>query len=300
MRRFMIAGACVLAGAMLNAQSPEDLAERQLAERKAVAERQAPGERQFVMAERVPLEKSVKGAPYSAEIVTETNQTLADGNRIARRTTGRVYRDSEGRIRREEDRQNGTVAVSIVDGVAGVSYRLEPETRIAWKTSSATTVAVMKELEEQRVQERRKMERERSAGEGAQTAPPPPPLAPAGVPRINPNAPPLPPPAPGDEHNVVPLEKKTIEGIAVEGRRNTSTIPPGRIGNEQPITITSEEWRSPELNVLVMTRHVDPRMGESSYRLTNIVRGEPDPELFQVPASYTIRETGIDREMQRQ
>src|SRR3954454_17705215 len=158
MRRFMIASACLLAGATLNAQSPEDLAERQLAERKAVAERQAPGERQFVMAERVPLEKSVKGAPYSAEIVTETNQTLADGNRIARRTTGRVYRDSEGRIRREEDRQNGTVAVSIVDGVAGVSYRLEPETRIAWKTSSATTVAALKELENKGANNRAKRE----------------------------------------------------------------------------------------------------------------------------------------------
>jgi len=95
-----------------------------------------------------------------------------------------------------------------------------------------------------------------------------------------------------------PLEKKTIEGIAVEGRRNTSTIAPGQIGNEQPITITSEEWRSPELNVLVMTHHTDPRIGETSYRLTNVVRAEPDPSLFQVPAGYTIRETGIRREFE--
>ena len=104
----------------------------------------------------------------------------------------------------------------------------------------------------------------------------------------------------GDMRNVGPLERKTLEGIVVEGRKNTSTIPAGQIGNEQAITITSEEWRSPDLGVLVMTHHTDPRMGESSYRLTNIVRGEPDPALFQVPAGYTIRETGIRREMQEQ
>ena len=42
-----------------------------------------------------------------------------------------------------------------------------------------------------------------------------------------------------------------------------------------------------------MTRHNDPRMGESSYRLTNIVRAEPDGSLFMVPADYTVKETGI-------
>src|SRR5439155_25942876 len=156
MRKLMLIGIGILSATAAHAKNPDELAQHQMAERKAMAGRQAAIEFKVAMTERVPLEKSVKGVPYSAEIVTEMNQTLADGNRIARRTTGRVYRDSEGRIRREEDRQNGTVAISIVDGVAGVSYRLEPETRIAWKTSSATTVAVMKELEEQRVQERRK------------------------------------------------------------------------------------------------------------------------------------------------
>jgi hypothetical protein len=52
--------------------------------------------------------------------------------------------------------------------------------------------------------------------------------------------------------------------------------------------------------VLVMTHHIDPRLGESSYRLTNIVRGEPDPSLFQVPAGFTVKETGIRREFQKE
>ena len=98
----------------------------------------------------------------------------------------------------------------------------------------------------------------------------------------------------------VPLEHRTIEGIAVEGRKTTTVIPAGQIGNEQPITITSEEWRSPELNLLVLTKHSDPRSGESSYRLVNIIRAEPDASLFMVPADYTVRETGIRRMEQKQ
>jgi hypothetical protein len=42
--------------------------------------------------------------------------------------------------------------------------------------------------------------------------------------------------------------------------------------------------------VVVMTKHSDPRFGESSYRLTNINRSEPAKSLFEVPADYTIKE----------
>jgi hypothetical protein len=39
----------------------------------------------------------VKNAPYSADAITEATQTLGDGNRIAERTTQKLYRDSDGR-----------------------------------------------------------------------------------------------------------------------------------------------------------------------------------------------------------
>ena len=45
------------------------------------------------VAARVPLERAVKGAPYSAETMIESSQALSDGNRINNKTTGRVYRD---------------------------------------------------------------------------------------------------------------------------------------------------------------------------------------------------------------
>jgi hypothetical protein len=99
-----------------------------------------------------------------------------------------------------------------------------------------------------------------------------------------------------EQHATETLAARTIEGVRAEGTRATTTIPADAIGNELPIVITSEEWTSPDLHVLVLTRHNDPRSGESTYRLVNIVRAEPDASLFQVPSDYTIRETGIRQE----
>jgi hypothetical protein len=39
----------------------------------------------------------------------------------------------------------------------------------------------------------------------------------------------------------------------------------------------------------VLTKHSDPRVGETTYRLINIVRAQPDPNLFVPPADYTIK-----------
>ena len=55
----------------------------------------------FIGAE-IPLAPIVKGAPFSGEATTRTTQTLADGTHIDRATTGKLYRDSEGRVRREQ------------------------------------------------------------------------------------------------------------------------------------------------------------------------------------------------------
>jgi len=274
------------------------------------------------VAARVPLEKATSGAPYSAETIIEGVQTLADGNRIVRKSTGRVYRDSEGRTRREEDSQPVSVrtaagsavtvnrtSISIVDPVGGFSYSLDPEHKIAWRTAMGTSSNILGKVEAARVEEVRRAEMTRAAaaekGAAAGT------LTPTdeqkmveakkraeaaggfggGEVRMRTG---------GDMSyaftpNAGPLERKTLEGVLVEGRKTTTVIPAGQIGNEQPLTILSEEWRSVDLNVLVMTRHSDPRSGESTYRLTNIVRAEPDRSLFMVPADYEVRETGIRR-----
>jgi hypothetical protein len=93
------------------------------------------------------------------------------------------------------------------------------------------------------------------------------------------------------------LGQQTIEGVMATDTRTTTVIAAGAIGNDQPIRIVSEQWFSPDLEVLVQTRHSDPRSGETIYRLSHIVRAEPDRSLFEVPADYTVKEAGFRRPM---
>src|SRR4051794_34401070 len=56
---------------------------------------------EFVSAEASIAGKVIKGAPYSADAVSESTQTLSDGNRISKKSSAATYRDSEGRTRRD-------------------------------------------------------------------------------------------------------------------------------------------------------------------------------------------------------
>ena len=86
-----------------------------------------------------PSHAMVKDAPYSAEATNEIIQTLADGNRIVRKSSSAVYRDGAGRTRREQSLAAvGPVAASarmqpvvINDPVAGFNYVLDPEKKTA-------------------------------------------------------------------------------------------------------------------------------------------------------------------------
>jgi hypothetical protein len=264
----------------------------------------AQGAPPIVRAEvKVPLEaRTLKGAPYSAEVVNDYTQLLADGNRIFQHSTGRVYRDKEGRVRREEDRASGTPSISIVDPIAGVSYSLDPESHIAWKTPGLAGLAIVRKFD--------------AAAMTTVVGGPRPRRAPivadgvegnvifevngqvAGYRRFNAGDRPLDGGASAGgvvEDVEEALAPRTMEGVAVAGRRLKTTIAAGAIGNEWPLTITSEEWTSPELQILVLTDRKDPRLGDSTYRLVHISRDEPAATLFQVPADYTIKETGISR-----
>jgi hypothetical protein len=79
-----------------------------------------------------------------------------------------------------------------------------------------------------------------------------------------------------------------MEGLLVNGVRTTRTIPAGQIGNSKPITIVSEVWTSPDLKTVIYSKRVDPRMGEQTSQLSNIVRSEPDPSLFSIPGDFRI------------
>jgi hypothetical protein len=45
---------------------------------------------------------------------------------------------------------------------------------------------------------------------------------------------------------------------------------------------------SPELKTVVFSKNSDPRNGDSTTRLTNMSRSEPDPSLFQILSDYEV------------
>ena len=220
--------------------------------------------------------KVVKGAPYSAIAVTEFVQKFADGNQILRRNEAAYYRDSEGRTRVEQ--KLNTIGkwsaagdaprfIMIGDPVSGEYYDLDPRTRTAVKNIGLSKRA-----------ERRKVQEQEKAARASQLKPP-----------AKPPAPPEVPPASSDgRRRTENLGSQRIQGVEAQGKRTTTTIPAGEIGNTLPIEITDESWYSPELQTVVMTKRRDPRSGETTYRLTNISRRDPARSLFQVPADYTI------------
>lgn len=302
-------------------------------------------------------ERVVKGAPYCADAVHETVQTLADGNRIVRRQQSRLCRDGEGRTRQEIERA-GRQLVWLRDPVSRQVWLLDPARKTArrlgegahghWFNGSALSAddaeawrAFAERVREQArgaaEQGRTAAEQARAAGDQARAAaeqarlhgaaapvvitrqggegkateihvlrlgdagpvpvPPAPPAPP--TPRVAPvpPAPPVPPVpplvqwqaqqwAPRGPGVVAALGSKDMEGVRVQGERTTWTIEAGKVGNEKPIQITREVWTSPELLLTVQSRDMDPRRGETVYRLAHLKRGEPDAGLMKVPSDY--------------
>lgn len=253
----------------------------------------------------------ITGRPYSAEATTEFVQVLGDGNKIVRKATARIHRDGEGRTRREELAADGTVKlVSIYDPVAHITYVLDPATRTARKSGVVVVMPRTMTTEDKQKIELRMMTEQQASGRMGST-----------VTIVKPEE--FPAQAAPDEmrkrmaetvvatgrgRGVIPrtvrdddvkneesLGQKIFDGVLADGKRVTTVLPAGSIGNQLPITVVSEQWFAPDLEILVMTRHSDPRTGETSYSLSNITRGEPAAGLFDVPPDYTIQESGYMR-----
>lgn len=202
----------------------------------------------------------VIGEPYTAATESRVSQTLADGTHVDRKISStRDYRDSEGRTRSDryeppnrmtgEDRQI-VATVRIFDPVTRAVYTLVPR--------GHTGIELLL----------------------------PPPPAPR---KKNDLSQPAPPKPGGITFAYEDLGTQVMEGLAVEGQRETDTIPTGREGNDGPIVVVTDRWFSKEMQLYVLTKKSDPRSGESINRTTNIERTEPDPSLFEVPSDYAIK-----------
>jgi len=215
--------------------------------------------------------KIVKGAPFSATANSETTQTLPDGTTIHRTTSSTLYRDSQGRSRREvtlsgfgplETSAKPHMMITIGDPVAGAHYMLDPEKKVAHRMAphkggkGGALSADREQAFEQRMQQR--MAKEEASGELKKES----------------------------------LGTQMVNGVNAEGTRVTRTIPAGQIGNDKPIQVVFERWYSPDLQMVVKSVHSDPRSGSTTYTLSNVQRTEPAATLFTVPADYTVKEGG--------
>jgi hypothetical protein len=226
----------------------------------------------------------VQGAPYSATITNEDIQTLQDGNRIVQTITGNTARDSQGRTRQDAplptignlSAADAPHLVFIQDPVAKAAYTLNLTDKTAQKMSALPVHA--------------NVSTSGPANGGGKF------MTQMGI--AFPDGPP--PSAIMMQKTIVAsdqgqvrtedLGSQTMEGILVTGVRTTHTIPAGEIGNEKPISIVTEVWASPDLKTIVYSKRSDPRMGEQTFQLKNLVRTEPDASLFTVPPDFKIVE----------
>jgi hypothetical protein len=214
--------------------------------------------------------KLVKGVPFSAASSSESTQTLQDGTAIHRTSQGVIYRDSEGRSRRELTFSGiGPLAasggthkmVTIADPVAGVHYMLEVDKKIAHKMTLPNHGgdAAKSDKAEQFHQKMLAREQQEQASGALKTE---------------------------------SLGTQMVNGVNAEGTRTTHTIAAGEIGNDKPIQVVSERWYSPDLQTVVKSTRSDPRFGTTTFSLTNIQKAEPAAALFTVPADYTVKAGG--------
>ena len=208
--------------------------------------------------------KTVTGIPLTAQIMVTHENTLADGNHIYRTEQETIYRDSQGRTRREMTVYAATPATGAVkhtiiminDPVSGNRYMLDPTNKTA-----------------------RQMPADRHdhahSPKGAQKGPDGPMMdAVRGALSKN---------VQRDQ-----LGTKAIDGYQATGERVTRTIPAGEIGNEKPIDVVTERWVSTDLQLPLLAVHSDPLMGTATTKVTGVTRGEPDASLFQVPSDYKV------------
>jgi hypothetical protein len=211
----------------------------------------------------------LKGVPFSADVITESTRTLADGNRIHQETHGKEFRDSEGRTRSETEfplspNDEHFQHIFIIDPIQNVHIVLDTRGKTAIvhhfgdAASQARQVLVPKPSS--------------TTKSGAMAS-----LQVLDSPRTE------------------DLGTMEIDGFTAKGTRHTRTIPAGKIGNDQPITSVHEIWMSHVLQVVLLSKTQDPQSGDQTMKLTNIRTTEPDPSLFQIPPDYTVKDDGAPK-----
>ena len=219
----------------------------------------------------------VKNKPFAAVFESETVQTLANGA-SKRRVATKVYRDKDGRTRREQIvYPNGTTPtntaapiISVYDPVAHFGYAINSTTRTA---------------------ERRKLPLDLLPGAPFDNK------IPLSIEILR----------SGNSPNgtaqkytletpiLLPLGKQTIAGVQADGWRVTIKVPAGALGNAGPIESVYEMWLALDLGMMVKFSAKNPVSGEHTLLLKSISRAEQSRALFEVPTEYKLSEMGVRR-----
>ena len=221
--------------------------------------------------------KLVKEEPFSATLIIEQ---FPEGAGEAHATTSLIYRDDEGRTRRDLMQADAPETTTINDPVSGFTYLIQH------RNSAARRMNLSPHADEKSGDSITMMQKSISAKQHAgsyQTLPAPVTggsekglkrqAAAAGAQTLNKSE---------------SLGEREIEGVATEGTRTKVTIPAGALGNESELQIVTERWYSPKLQTVILIERFDPRVGRSVYRLSGIKSVEPAKSLFSVPGNYKI------------
>ncbi len=268
--------------------------------------------------------QSASGKPIYAEFAIEHHQSFADGTHISRSTFSCIYRDSQGRIRRESQLSVPGLAagiaaatfITIIDHHLGFGFILNPQEMVAHRyelngagpsyvarlnaqaggsallssdskppaaTENSATSTDSAAQWHPHIFSAHHIRPAMDGGIGPEAA----------APTMRIDQPFLAAPNPVRTEN---LGEQTILGFRTRGTRVITTLPAGQIGNDRPIDIVSEQWFSPDLELVMRSTHHDPWAGEFTTTVTKVSRGDQPASLFEIPSAYKVVDTNTERE----
>ncbi len=196
---------------------------------------------------------SIKNAPFSGVLTSQLDRILDDGTHINQETQEVVMRDSQGRIYRQRTVKSTGARTHDIQLVT----LLDPSRHVQYL---CTPLKVCRTI------------RYRPSGFRH---------PPGFDSRKDPNV------------SVEDLGTTAMNGIEVEGKRVTRTVPEQTIGNDRPFSTVEESWHATQLDINIQVKRTDPCMGTHTVTMTDIMVGEPDAKYFEIPEGYRVEPMAI-------
>jgi hypothetical protein len=208
----------------------------------------------------------VKDAPYFADIISTYDRTTPSGERLHREMRSKIYRDTQGRTRRETEQiipSTGQKRVSVLinDPIGNTVTSLDPQHMTAHVRDGSIISSPKQPV-------RRSQESMTAPPEASSVA--------------------VEPAASIAEAKAEELGTQIMEGLTVKGTKITTPLAPAAGANKQARTLITSAWVSEELHITVLTEYDEAPENHRTIRLVNIVRTEPEAGLFEIPPGYAV------------